>query len=152
MFKKNNFKIKTEDEELLALDKELQELINKPIKKEVKQEVKKDLTKYIKQLNEDLEQDLKAESEREYKNYYRTFKKGVQRPNGTISKTVKAYFEKKAKKIINKDITVQELIKKYQNKFRKDKSFVNGYLYVEADKDKMGYTKDYNYSNTHRVQ
>ena len=33
MFKKNNFKIKTEDEELLALDKELQELINKIIKK-----------------------------------------------------------------------------------------------------------------------
>ena len=143
MFKKNNFKIKTEDEELLALDKELQELINKPIKKEVKQEVKKDLTKYIKQLNEDLEKDLKAEEEKEYKNYYRTFKKGVQRPNGTISKTVKAYFEKKAKKIINKDTTVQELITKYQKKFRKDKSFVYGYLYIEANKDDKGkYFKD----------
>lgn len=153
MFKKNNFKIKTEDEELLALDKELEELINKPIKKEVKQEVKKDLTKYIKQLNEDLEKDLKAEEEKEYKNYYRTFKKGVKRPNGTISKTVKAYFEKKAKKLIKNDITVQELIKKYQNKFRKNKSFVYGYLYVQANKDKNGnYFKDYNYGNTHRIQ
>ena len=153
MFKKNNYKIKSEDEDLVALDKELEELINKPIKKEVKQEVKNDLTKYIKKLNEELEQDLKAEQEKEYKNYKRTFKKGVQRPNGTISKSVKSFFEKEAQKLINKNLTIEELIKKYQQKYRKDKSFVYGYLYIEANKDEKGnYYKDYNYINNHRIQ
>ena len=41
----------------------------------------------------------------------------------------------------------------YQDKYRKDKSFVHGYLYVEADKDEKGkYFKDYNYGDIHKIQ
>ena len=60
MFKKNNYKVKSEiDEELIELDRELQALIDKPVKQEVKQEeVKKGFTKTIEQLNKELENDL----------------------------------------------------------------------------------------------
>lgn len=156
MFKKNNYKVKSEiDEELIALDKELQSLIDKPVKQEVKQEeVKKGFTKTIEQLNKELENDLKLEEEKEYKNYYRTFKKGVQKPNGKISKSVKKFFDKKIGTIIEKNLPIDELIKMYQQRYRKNKSFVNGYLYVEADKDpKTGkYSKDYNFGNPNKIQ
>ena len=117
---------KTEEEELKALEQEFETLINP------------NATKPIKQLNDNIKNVVKFEETKEYKNYFRTFKKGVKKPNGKISKSVKKFFEEKAYKLINKDKTVQELIKMYQDKYRKDKSFVHGYLYVEADKDEKG--------------
>lgn len=132
---------KTEEEELKALEQEFETLINP------------NATKPIKQLNDNIKNVVKFEETKEYKNYFRTFKKGVKKPNGKISKSVKKFFEEKAYKLINKDKTVQELIKMYQDKYRKDKSFVHGYLYVEADKDEKGnYFKDYNYGDIHKIQ
>jgi len=132
---------KTEEEELKALEQEFETLINP------------NATKPIKQLNDNIKNVVKFEETKEYKNYFRTFKKGVKKPNGKISKSVKKFFEEKAYKLINKDKTVQELIKMYQDKYRKDKSFVHGYLYVEADKDEKGnYFKDYNYGDINKIQ
>jgi len=155
MFKKTNYKVKSEiDEDLIKLDRELQALIDKPVKQEVKQEeVKKGFTKTIEQLNKELENDLKLEEEKEYKNYYRTFKKGVQKPNGKISKSVKKFFDKKVGTIIEKNLPIDELIKMYQQKYRKNKSFVSGKLYIEAEKDERGnYLKDYNYGDPDKIQ
>jgi hypothetical protein len=116
----------------------------KPIKQEVKQD---------KKLNNTVKNDLQFADQAEYKNYYRTFKKGVKRPNGTISNSVRKFFNKKAKELIDNNISIEELIQMYQQRYRKNRSFVHGYLYVEAKKDKSKkYAEDYNYSNPHIIQ
>ncbi len=137
---------KNEAEEIKALEQEFENLIN------AKQEVKK-ATKTIKQLDDNLKKDVKFVDETEYKNYFRTFKEGVRKPNGKISKSVKKFFDKKATKIIEKNLPIEELIKMYQKRYRKDKSFVHGYLYAEADRDEKGkYLKDYNHGDINKIQ
>jgi hypothetical protein len=114
-----------------------------PIKKEVKPDNKlienvKQEVKQDKKLNDVVKNDLQFTDKAEYKNYYRTFKKGVKRPNGTISNSVRKFFNKKAKQLIDNNVPIEELIQMYQQRYRKNRSFVHGYLYVEANKDKDG--------------
>lgn len=147
MFKKSTPKISTEDyEEIVKLEKELQNIIN-GVKTE---EPKKETPKFnIDQLNLDLEKDLK---EYEYKHYYRKFKKGLKNSNIEVKKSVKKHFKDNVDKLINKTLPIKSLIKQVQEEYNDKKSILHAYLYIEARKKKNEYTKDYNWIDGSKIQ